>query len=417
MLVTTLQGGGGGAVHRLLQGVRNLGVDCRALVQDDTVCHANSYVIKTRRTLLTRAVNLALRKLRSNPMGSYPNREPALFSIQHYTDNVAAQASQLTPDLIHLHWICNDWIGVSSLGQFRRPVIWTCHDMWPMTGGCHYSGACDRYTHQCGRCPVLHSDRDDDLSRRVWQRKAKALRGSNFTLVCPSRWMAGCARSSSLFSDVRVEVIPNGIALETFRPLNRLMAREVLGLPQDKRIVLFGAWENSPRKGLHLLIAALRLLCCEGWRDRLEPVIFGFDKPSDHLDSGLRTHYLGLLHDPLSLALAYSAADVFVVPSIDENLPTTAIEAIACATPCVGFRTGGLPDIIEHWKNGYLAEPYDPADLASGIAWVLESENRRRCLGERGRQKAQEEFSNQRCAERHVKLYRELCTDLGDASA
>ena len=409
MLVTSLQGGGGGAVYRLLKGLRKLGVNCRALVQDDIVGGADPAVIKARTILRHRVIKSAVRRLHIDPMRRYPEREHELFSVQRYPDSLAAQIAEIRPDVIHLHWICNDWMNVATLGRLRQPVVWTCHDMWPMTGGCHYSGSCDGYTGRCGRCPVLHSNSDDDISRRVWKRKAQVLRGSNFTLVCPSTWMANCARSSSLFRSARIETIPNGISLQSFRPLNKRAAREVLGLPPDKQIVLFGAWENAPRKGLHLLIAALQDLWREGWRDKLELATFGFDKPADGLDSGVRTNYLGRLNDPLSLAVVYSAADVYAVPSMDENLPTTAIEAIACGIPCVGFRTGGVPDIIEHRKNGYVAEPYDASDLARGIAWVLESEERRCRLGQRGRKKAEAEFSNERCAERHLKLYRELC--------
>jgi len=417
MLVTSLEGGGGGSAYRLLQGVNKLGVDCRALVQDDRVGAEDPKVIRARNGAFRHALTLLVRKLNIDPLHRYPQREKELFSVQRYPDTLAQQVAALKPDLIHLQWICNDWMNIATLGRFSEPIVFTCHDMWPFTGGCHYSGACDRYRGQCGRCPLLHSEREDDISRRVWQRKAKALRGRNLTVVCPSRWIASCARSSSLLGGAHIEVIPNGLSLQSFRPLDRRKAREMLGLPADKRLILFGAWGNSRRKGLHLLVDALGRLRAEGRQDRLELVIFGFHKPTEPSDHGFNTHYLGLLHDPVSLAMAYASADVFAIPSIEDNLPNTAIEAIACGTPCVAFRTGGLPDIIEHRENGYLAEPYDPADLAHGLAWVLDDEGRRQSLGRRARQKAEDEFSDDLCAKRYVELYRELCPKLGMPSS
>jgi glycosyltransferase involved in cell wall biosynthesis len=312
--------------------------------------------------------------------------------------------------VINLHWINAGYLQVETIAKFNKPLVWTLHDMWAFTGGCHYSQDCDRYTASCGACPQLHSSKDWDLSRWVWQRKAKAWRNLNLTIVTPSSWLAKCARSSSLFQEQRVEVIPYGLDTEKYKPLNRQVARELLNLPQDKQLVLFGALSatGDQRKGFHLLQPALQDLSKSGWQDRLELVIFGSSEPANPPELGFKAHYLGTLNDDISLALVYSAADVFVAPSVQDNLANTVLEAIACGTPCVAFNIGGMPDMIEHQKNGYLAQAYKTEDLAQGIAWVLENNERHGKLGARAREKAQQEFTLEIQARRYLSLFTEI---------
>ena len=414
-LSTSLEGGAGGAAYGLHQALRDLGVQSRMLVQDNRVGRKDPSVIKARTSLRVQAINRAARgfamSLYDRPLRHYPNRLPGLFSVQRVRDSILANVEALEPELVHLHWTCGEWMAVETVGRIRQPIVWTCHDAWPFTGGCHNHGDCERYADQCGLCPALGSRRERDVSRRLWQRKAKVCRGKAITVVCCSRWMGDCARASSLFRPMRVEVIPNGISMERFRPINRQAARDMLRLPRDKQIVLFGAWSNLPHKGLHLLTEALGSLSGSPWRGRLELAIFGFGQPVDAPPPGIPTHYLGRFIDPLALALVYSAADVLVVPSTYEPFGLVAVEASACGTPCVAFNTGGLRDIIEHQRSGYLAEPFDPASLAQGIAWVLEDPRRQRQLGQRARKKAAEEFSRELCAQRHRALYEEILAD------
>jgi glycosyltransferase involved in cell wall biosynthesis len=282
--------------------------------------------------------------------------------------------------------------------------------MWAFTGGCHYSQDCDRYTASCGACPQLYSSENWDLSRWVWQRKAKSWKDLDLTIVALSSWLSNCASSSSLFRDRRIEVIPNGLDIRKYRPINRHVARELLNLPQDKHLVLFGSiWAtNVKRKGFHLLQPALQDLNQSGWQDKLELVIFGASQPNNPPDFGFKVHYLGTLSDDLLLALIYSAADVFVLPSTEENLANTVMESIACGTPCVAFNIGGMPDMVEHLKNGYLAQPYKIEDLAKGIAWVIENEERHQKLSHRAREKAEQEFTLEIQAHRYLSLFSEL---------
>jgi glycosyltransferase involved in cell wall biosynthesis len=344
------------------------------------------------------------------PLKLYPKRDRTTCSPQWLPDTISSKVPQLAPDLINLHWINAGYLQIETIAKFNKPIVWTLHDMWAFTGGCHYSQDCDRYTASCGTCPQLHSSKDWDLSRWVWQRKAKAWKNLNLMIVTPSSWLAKCAKSSSLFQDRRVEVIPYGLDTEKYRPINQQVARELLNLPKDKCLVLFGALSatGDHRKGFHLLQPALQDLSKSGWQDRLELVIFGSSQPENPPDLGFKSHYLGTLNDDIALALVYSAADVFVAPSVQDNLANTVLEAIACGTPCVAFRIGGMPDMIEHQENGYLAQPYKTEDLAQGIAWVIENNERQNKLSERAREKAQQEFTLKIQARRYLSLVSEI---------
>ena len=405
-----LVGGAARAADRLHQGLHSINVSAQMLVQ--TKLGDDFNVIAP-----TRKLDKAIAKLRPSidaiPSLLYPNRDRSLFSSEWRSNSVPNQINQIAPDIINLHWICHGFLSIESIARLNRPLVWTLHDMWAFTGGCHYSFDCDRYIQSCGACPHLGSDRDWDLSRWNWQRKAKNWSRLNLVFVTPSQWLAKSARASSLCQNVcqnsRIEVIPYGIDLQIYKPIDRQLARQILNLPLDKRLVLFGAIHptSEQRKGFHLLQPALQALDL-AWQDQLEIVIFGASQPQDAVNLNFKTHYLGRLNDDISLALIYAAVDVFVAPSIQDNLPNTVMESIACGTPCVAFNIGGMPDLIDHKQNGYLAHPFDPNDLAYGINWVLEDVDRHQQLVRNARSKAEQEFSLERQAHRYLQLFEEI---------
>ncbi len=299
-------------------------------------------------------------------------KRSALFSAAWVPNGILRKTEDA--DVIHLHWIGNGFLDVGALRGVRKPIVWTMHDMWPFTGGCYYDGGCGRFASGCGRCPVLASEKENDLSTRVFRRKQRAWSEVDLTLVAPSHWLAGEARRSPLFQRRRIEVIPNCLDPSVFKPIPKDVARTILNLPAGKPLLLFGA-ENprsEARKGYQNLLDAMAPLetLCAG-RDKPEFVLFGAGDRGRREESGWVCHTLGPLRDEFSLALAYSAADVFIAPSIQDNLPNTLLEAFACGTPCVAFAIGGMADIIAHRENGYLAAPFDPGDLAAGIVWAL----------------------------------------------
>jgi len=332
------------------------------------------------------------------------------FSLNATPSLIQSRIKNLNPNIINLHWVGWEFLRIEDLKDFKIPCVWTLQDMWPFTGGCHYNQDCNHYTSSCGACPQLHSNKNSDLSHWVWQRKAKAWKDLNLTIVAPSSWMAQCARSSSLFRELRIEVIPFCLDTEKYKPLNCKLARKLLNLPQDKQLVLFGALSATTdiRKGFHLLLLALRYLSKSGWGERLELAVFGATQPENPVDLGFKTHYLGHINEDLSLANVYSAADVMIVPSIQESFGQTASESLACGTPVVAFDATGLKDIVDHKQDGYLAQPFEIEDLAKGIAWTLEDKERHQKLCKYAREKAEQKFALELQARRYMSLYADI---------
>lgn len=221
--------------------------------------------------------------------------------------------------------------------------------------------------------------------------------------------MSGCFSESKLFEGQEASTIANCLDTEIFKPIEKELARKILNLPINKKIILYGAigGTKNPNKGYIKLEQAKEYLFKEGQKDLLF-LVFGNDYKRVERNDEVETHYLGHLSDDFTLALVYSAADVMVLPSLQDNLPNTAVEAIACGTPVVAFNTGGLPDIVDHNENVYLAEPYSSNDLARGIEWVLADENRNKWLSKQARKKAEEQFDIEKVAKRYIELYKKV---------
>lgn len=400
------RGGAFAAAYRLHQGLRYSEVDSTMVVGGKT---RSDYTVLSPESKLAKGWTKLAPTLDALPLQLYPQRSRTTYSTQWLPDGISAKISQIAPDIINLHWINAGYLQIETIAKLKKTIVWTLHDMWAFTGGCHYSGECDRYTKSCGSCPQLHSNSDWDVSRWLWWRKTKAWKNLNLTIVTPSAWLSKCASDSSLFQGLRVEVIPNGLDTQSYRPINRQLAKNILGLPLDKQIVLFGAVNgtSTPRKGFDLLLPALQRLRQSQEQDKIELVIFGASEPSQPTDFGLKAHYLGKLNDDISLSLVYAAADVFVAPSLEDNLPNTVMEALACGTPCVAFKIGGMPDMIEHQHNGYLAQPFAIEDLAQGISWVLQDIERHSKLCDRAREKVEQEFTLAIQSRRYLSLYNE----------
>ena len=399
-----VSGGAARSSYRIHQGLQEAGVNSCMLVQFRS--GDNRAVVATENKVVAQVRSVSASLIwKVNPP---PLRWP--FSPQWVPDAIAPKIAQINPDIINLHWVCNSFLQIETLAKFNKPLVWTLQDMWAFTGGCHYTEGCDRYQSSCGHCPQLQNNKDHDLSRWVWQRKAEAWKGLNLTIVAPSIWMAKCASAAALFQGLRIEVIPFGLDTQQFKPTDSKVARDLLNLPQDKQLVLFGAINatSDTRKGFHLLQAALKQLSWEGWGDRLEVVIFGSSAPTEPVDLGFRAHYLGRFQDDLSLCMAYAAADVMIAPSIEESFGQTASESLACGTPVVVFRNTGLEDIVDHQRQGYTAHHSDIEDLARGIAWVLQDQERHNLLRQSARAKAVKEYTVELQAERYLNLFGQI---------
>jgi glycosyltransferase involved in cell wall biosynthesis len=316
-------------------------------------------------------------------------------------------------DVVCLNWIAGGFLSPAQLSRIRQPIVWQLWDAWPFTGGCHYPGQCAAFQTSCGPCPALGSSGILDLARLDFAAKRRGYRDLDLTLVAPSNWLAEQARRSTLFNRRRVDVIPSGVDLSVFRPHDKAMARDVLGLPRDRKLILFGAAAATTdrRKGYHLLPDVMRRLAASPVAAGATLVIFGGPgrrETTETTEFGLPVIHLGRFEDEVSLALLYSAADVLVAPYLEDNLPFVILEALACATPVAAFVAGGIPDAIAHQRNGTLAPVGDTTALADNIAWMLEDAERHAQLCRAANASAQESFDIRTCAARFRDLFSEL---------
>jgi len=409
LILSTYDGKAGAArgAYRLHLSLRHIGVDSRMLVQGK---FTDDKTVLAPKGQNYRAIRAIRRWLDNLPNYKYPHRKHNL-SVQWLPNNVLQRVKRINPDIIHLQWIRGAFLPIETLRHFNKPIVWTLRDMWAFTGGCPYSQSCTRYTIACGACPLLRSTNPQDLSHHIWRRKQNAWQNLNLTVVGVSSWLAACARQSSLFSRCRIESIPNALNLTRFHPVDQDYSRGVLNLPLGKKQVLFGALDavTDPRKGYSYLLEALKRLSGDDqWRNRIELVIFGAEETDMPPGINFPVHFLGVLRGEEALSHAYSAADVMVVPSVQEAFGQTASESLACGTPVVAFDSTGPRDIVDHQQNGYLAQSFDPVDLAQGISWVLEDESRLRILRHNARRKAEAAFSQKHVALKYLKLYESI---------
>jgi glycosyltransferase involved in cell wall biosynthesis len=399
--VSDLDGGAARAAWRLHQALLKKGVHSGSFVQKKLSDDHRIIGPQGQRA----GIMARLRpSLDMRPVKGYPNYRRKMFSPAWFPNGpLVDRINASDADLVHLHWINGGMLSVEDIQEIRKPLVWSMHDMWTFTGGCHYDEECGRHATHCGSCPVLGSSREKDLSHRVFRRKQACFsKLSPITFVGLSRWMADLARSSPLLKGHEVVQLPNPIDTNTFKPVDKRMARELLGLPQDRSLVLFGAVNATadPRKGFELLQKSLLQI---PWGD-VELVIFGSSQPSDPPKLGHPMHYMGRMSDDITLCLLYNAADVTVVPSLQENLSNTIIESLSCGTPAVAFDIGGNPDMIVHGRNGFLATPFDPGDLAKGIMEVLQARGSG-MHAQNAREDVLRKFSADVVADRYIALY------------
>lgn len=403
LVVNTMQRSGGAAraAWRTYLGIRHQRPNSHylTLVKDDLRPDVAGRYHWSLRGLL--AVRFA--SLDRLPMARYPNRERVTFTPAKIRNPLSVPLERFRPRLVHLHWLASSLLKIEDIGRINVPVVWTLHDTWAFTGGCHYPGNCQSFQRQCGSCPQLGSHQVNDLSRSIWLRKQKAFANLSLTVVAPSQWLANLARQSSLFSNARITVIPNGLDTNVYRPLAKSAAKQFLDINPSHPVLLFGAqWLTDRRKGGDLLAEALAKI-----NFPCTLLTFGEGQLALPSNNNLSVRALGSLTDDVALALMYSAADVFLCPSREDNLPNTVAEAMACGTPCVAFNVNGLPDMITHQVNGWLAKAFDPNDLAEGIRWLV-SHPHPHALQEAARNKAVSEYSLEVMSERYVTLYNEL---------
>jgi len=458
-----IDGGAARAAYRLHTGLLRLGHDSTMLVKHKLSNDPHVTVFQSGWSRWRRLLGLLRAKRIAADLSRYPSA-----SLKHggfFTDDRSRFGEALAHavpdcDVVNLHWVGFDFMDYRGffrvMAERRIPVVWTMHDMNPFTGGCHYTGGCERFRDKCGGCPVLGGQATDlgfakgyaghgcrpqttdqgrtknyerrttnqehnaegvneefnaDLSRRIWERKRRALdraraQGLGLRIVSPSRWLADCAGKSTLLKGIPVSVIPYGLDPDRFRPLDGGGLRQALGVSPEYRMILFVAASlKDCRKGLFLLRTALREPSLADINLHLVGVgnggsVDGFD--------GLRVSFTGEIAGDDLLSLVYSAADLFVIPSREDNLPNTVIEAMACGTPVVGFDCGGIPDMVRSGKTGLLAPVGDVESLANAIRTFLEDDALRHRMSVECRETVLREFTLERQASAYAALYESL---------
>jgi glycosyltransferase involved in cell wall biosynthesis len=394
-------GGAARAAYRLHRSLLSAGIDSKMLVQTKK---SDDYTVIPvyGSSKIGKVFSLIRPTLDQIPLNFYKNRIKTPFSPAWLPfSKVIEKINEINPDVVHLHWIAGSMIKIEDLAKINKPIIWTLHDNWAFTGGCHIKWSCERYTNSCGACPVLGSNKEYDLSKKGWIRKNKVFKKINMVIVSPSKWLYDCSKKSSLLKDKMHKVIPNPIDVDLFKPVDKSISRKIWNLSQDKKLIAFGAVSATSdiNKGFKELSEALYKIAD---KKNIELVVFGSSEPKNPPDFGFKTHYLGHLHDDISLTILYNAVDVVVVPSLQENLSNTIMESLACGTPVVAFNVGGNSDMIEHLKNGYLAKPFDIDDLRNGIEWVLNTPNYNE-LCKNAREKVLREFDSMIIAKKYYR--------------
>lgn len=405
--------GGGAAVAalRIHRSLIRAGIDSHILVQEQKRNEANEHVAGHGTMYkvgnFIRFVHERLSILPSE-------REASMrfnFSIANTGQSVASLPVVKEADIIHLHWINQGFLSLDNLEELfelGKPIVWTLHDMWPFTGGCHYAGTCCEFNEHCGYCPFLNDNKKNDFSYKSYLRKKDIYSKGNLSIVTCSKWLGTMARSSSMLRGVPVTTIPNPIDTNFYRPMDRMQCREELGLPKEKKLILFGAANILDfRKGFRYLEEALTIIqeSFPAISERIELVVFGkLDKRWQNKFT-FKIHPMNFISDPEVLVKLYNAADTFILPSLQDNLPNTVVESLCCGTPVVGFSIGGIPEMIIHNQTGFLAEVKNSLSLANGIYNMLFFSQQQR---EAVRQSAINLFAENTVAEQYISVYNKL---------
>ena len=414
LLVNTSERTGGAAVacKRLMEALGKQGIDARMLVRD-------------KQSDLPEVTGLGLG--RWSLLWKFVWERIVIWKANHFKKNnlfsvdIANTGTDITKypafqeaDIIHLHWINQGMLSLKNLERIfssGKPVVWTMHDLWPATGICHHPRECDHYETHCHNCPLLlYHGSKHDLSYRTFEKKLKLMQGKQVTFVACSQWLQGMAKKSALLQGQHIHSIPNPLNLDIFKPKDRQGARQRLSLPTDKKLLLFGAVKaTDKRKGIDYLIKACKTLVKQNpaLKEQIGIVSFGM------MSEGLRrvlpfeVYPQGYVTDDDTLTDIYSAVYAYVTPSLEENLPNTIMEAMACGTPCVGFNVGGIPEMIDHQVNGYVADYKSADDLAKGMLWILNHKNIPE-LRQQAVQKVQRCYEEGVVVQQFIQLYQNL---------
>lgn len=406
------KGGAARACYRIHKSLQALGEDSKILTQqkltdDDSVLSVSESFFENTSTVFRKGMDwLSIQLLTKKQRGR--------FTFPYFGTDISKHKIIKDADIISLQWINEGFLSLSSLRELKKlkkPVVWTCHDMWAFTGGCHYAGSCDKFLSGCCNCPSLKNSGEKDFSYKIFAAKKKFYDSMNLSIITCSNWLAGEVGKSELLNVKRVVAIPNPIETDIYIQFDKNEARKKLNLPLDKFLILFVSMTvKDERKGFVYLIRALKKLYeTNNGRNDIELLVLGSADDSMIRDLPFKTNLLGRLSGTKEIAECYSAADLFAAPSLEDNLPNTVMESLSCGTPVAAFNIGGMPDMIDHKQNGYLAKEKDEEDLMNGILWYLNlEENDKKFIRANARQKVLNNFTPEIVGKKYQEFYRSL---------
>ena len=376
LIINTSERMGGAAVaaSRLMESLKNNGIKAKMLVRDKQTDQISVVGLKRSWLQVWKFMWERIVIWSANRFQRYH-----LFDV-----DIANTGTDITSlpefrqaDVIHLHWINQGMLSLKDIRKILtsgKPVVWTMHDMWPFTGICHYAGDCDKYATQCHNCPQLYKGSRKDIAYRTFQKKKKLFEGAQITFVACSRWLESLAKKSDLIKGQTITNIPNAINTNLFKPRDKKQAREKCHLPQDKKLLLFGSVKiTDKRKGIDYLVSACKQIASSypDFSKELGVVVFGNQAEQYTSLFPFPIYPMNYVSNEKELVDIYNAVDLYVTPSLQDNLPNTIVEAMACGIPCIGFNVGGIPQMIDHLHNGYVARYKSSEDFANGIHWIL----------------------------------------------
>lgn len=408
LIINTAERKGGAAVacNRLHEALIANGYDSKMLVREKSSDDPKVYEFS--HSVIRKKINLAFFFLELFILRFF-KKKGYDFSLPWFGPSLVDHPLVKEADIIHLHWVQNSFITLNTIKKFeslKKPMVWTLHDMWAFTGGCHYNVSCRKFEHHCHNCPQLKNNFIIDISKQIFDAKKETI-SNTIHIVCPSNWLAKEARSSFLLRNNPIDVIPYNINFDLFKPYEKQESKKMMGLDPGKKTILFVSMNiEDERKGFQWFKETIIKLenSVPNWENNYEILAIGRNTDAKHFNTPIT--YTGRLSNIEMISRAYAAADVFVAPSAQDNLPNTVIESLACGTPVVAFNIGGMPDMIEHEKNGYLAEFQNVADLTAGIQFCLTNK-----LSDYCRASALDKFNAQAIVNSYTKIYKGISSN------
>ncbi|KAA6344167.1 N N'-diacetylbacillosaminyl-diphospho-undecaprenol alpha-1 3-N-acetylgalactosaminyltransferase [termite gut metagenome] len=418
LLINTSEKIGGAAVAatRLMEALKNNGVKAKLLVRDKQT--DNISVVRLESNYVRNLWNFVWERIIIWKANHFKRTNLFAVDIANTGTDITALAEFKEADIVHLHWMNQGMLSLKNIQKIvvsGKPVVWTMHDMWSCTGICHHACECTRYREECHHCPYLYGGGGEkDLSYRIFQKKKKLYQKASMIFVTCSRWLEKSAKESALFPSQTVVSIPNPINVNLFKPRNKKEARVKCNLPAEKKLILFASVKiTDKRKGIDYLIESCRILAEKypELKDTMEIVILGHkSEQSEQLPLPFNVHPLPFTGKEDELVNVYNAVDLYVTPSLQENLPNTIMEAMACGVPCVGFDTGGISEMIDHLHNGYVARYKSAEDFAEGI-YRIATDPEYDILSQQARRKVIANYSEGYIAKKYIEIYNRIIGD------